>query len=293
MPIHHATLKKAQSLGIILSEKGDSFEAHWPKRNQRLTGDNAGILVTEMGALIDCVSNYRTFKFKIEPDEQRTVWTMLGGEKASATDSYFHRAFETVKKMWTDYRSELDEEELEAEQEQEDAAEGEDLGGSVVAPKYRLLYAEKGHPTHCGDWLATTLNNLCLNDGGTNVELFAAICAANGIDMAKYDRVAHGWQGRFRMTGRNMLSRRVFLAGGVLQVPGTDPLQAPAEWMDLQRYRSKKASENLAKATQKIEATVPPDADTEVVDRFGVNPPGLPVIEPKGPRKGSKRKMAV
>jgi hypothetical protein len=48
---------------------------------------------------------------------------------------------------------------------------------------------------------------------------FEAIMAANGVDLSKYNRTTNGWQGRLRMTGRNILAGRVFAAGGVVLTP--------------------------------------------------------------------------
>lgn len=123
----------------------------------------------------------------------------------------------------------------------DEAQEHEDSkGGSVVGEKYRAKYAEMGHPTHCGDWLAETMNEICLNKKGTNLELFEAICAMNKVDTSKYKREGVGWQGRIRMTGRNLLAKRVYEADGVLILPETirdGKAIAPAEWMAAQRFK--------------------------------------------------------
>ena len=91
--------------------------------------------------------------------------------------------------------------------------------GSIITNRYRANYSELGHPTHCGDELAHLLNNLCSNKAGTNMELFEAICAANGVDLSKYNRTNKGWQGRLRMTGRNLLARKVRDQQGTLSMP--------------------------------------------------------------------------
>jgi hypothetical protein len=123
-------------------------------------------------------------------------------------------------------------------------AEDSDKGGSVVASKYRTKYAEMGHPTHCGDWLAELLNNYCIGDKNTDLETFERICALNGVDTSKYRRAGVGWQGRIRMTGRNLLAKRVF-ATGHINVPDTDPeapegalrtIPAPADWIATRKY---------------------------------------------------------
>lgn len=129
-----------------------------------------------------------------------------------------------------------------------DEATDDEKGGSVVAQKYRAKYAELGHPTHCGDWLAELLNNLCLTKKeGTDLERFEAICQANGVDTSKYKRDGIGWQGRLRMTGRNLLAKRVYLAGGVVKTPveGAEPeYRAPADWMAAQRFKMPKADQD-------------------------------------------------
>ncbi len=136
------------------------------------------------------------------------------------------------------------------EHEEEDAK-----GGSVVSEKYRAKYAEAGHPTHCGDWLAETLNEICLNKAGTNLELFEEICGLNGVDTSKYKRSGVGWEGRIRMTGRNLMARKVYVAGGILVLPLTingGVMKAPAEWMNAQRYKMPKADQDKPVPTSTI-----------------------------------------
>jgi len=105
--------------------------------------------------------------------------------------------------------------------------------GSVVTNRYRAKYSESGHPTHCGDELALTLNSLCANKAGTNLEIFEAICQLNGIDLSKYNRTTKGWQGRLRMTGRNLLAKRVAENNGKLVLPEWvgDTKQMSHDWV--------------------------------------------------------------
>lgn len=118
-----------------------------------------------------------------------------------------------------------------------EASEEEKPSGSVVKIKYRAIYAERGHPAHCGDELAVKLNNLVLNGSKTDIEYFKMILDANGVDMAKYKTTGNGWQGRYRMTGRNMLAKKVHAEGGVLKLPNGDELHMSAEWMAAQRFK--------------------------------------------------------
>jgi len=106
--------------------------------------------------------------------------------------------------------------------EWDDAADRAELPpskGSVVTSHYRANYSELGHPAHCGDELAVLLNNLCLNKAGINIQLFEEICKANGVKLGRYDRTTRGWQGRLRMTGRNLLTKQLKSNGGVLLMP--------------------------------------------------------------------------
>jgi hypothetical protein len=106
--------------------------------------------------------------------------------------------------------------------------------GSVVTNRYRAKYSESGHATHCGDDLALLLNSICVNKAGTNLEIFEAICAANGVDLSKYNRTEKGWQGRLRMTGRNLLSKRVVENNGKLRMPegmGNEEYTLDQDWV--------------------------------------------------------------
>ena len=108
--------------------------------------------------------------------------------------------------------------------------------GSVITNHYRAAYAEKGHPSHCGDALAVFLNEMCANKGGTNMEVFEAICAANQVDLSKYNRTTKGWQGRIRMTGRNLLAKRVHGNHGRVLLPewmGREYHQLDEEWLSV------------------------------------------------------------
>lgn len=116
----------------------------------------------------------------------------------------------------------------------EEAGEDVPRVGSIVTSRYRANYAELGHPTHCGDDLAILLNSICQNKAGTNLDIFEAVCAANSVSLAKYNRTKKGWQGRLRMTGRNLLAKKVLEQQGKLLMPpgfGTPHYQLDANWL--------------------------------------------------------------
>lgn len=137
-----------------------------------------------------------------------------------------------------------------------DAADAEDgeKGGSVVNAKYRAIYAERGHPEHCGDWLAEVFNNAVKSKEGTAVARVDAIAVANGVNNTKYDRTRPGWQGRLRMTTRNLLAKVVWMADGVFRVPDAEgnieELRAPGDWMASQRFKKPKGKEQAAPAAE-------------------------------------------
>jgi len=140
--------------------------------------------------------------------------------------------------------------EVDEEREQEAAEDGGEGGDeepekSVVKAEYRARYAEAGHPAHCGDELALLINNLCLAKAGFDIPRFEAICNANGVDLSKYNRTTNGWQGRLRMTGRNVLAGKVFAAGGIVKTPieAAEPeYKLSEEWMASRRKPAKVAA---------------------------------------------------
>lgn len=119
-------------------------------------------------------------------------------------------------------------------------ANADKRAGSVVPMRYKARYTSAGHPTHCGDWLAETLNRYCrvIEDGKevTDLDALEAIAAANDVAPTRYGKLGvatNGWQGRYRMTIRNMLVPRI-AARGVLYVPQDGSHHgAPEAWRTL------------------------------------------------------------
>lgn len=327
MTIHHSQVRKAEKLGVQLTEEGDTVRAFWPKRALVVVGASPSDALAQVQAAIALIDglDYRMVPATDEPrlvyvykDDSEAevlvgcpmppvaahkaiviakdaVWAQVDGETsetetwddtpgntggydgpfgasgASSTVSETVKTVDRINGIATNgavaysegtpagdcpYNSETEDDEEYAHFERwneewdaaADAAEAEDdsKGGSVVSEKYRAKYAELGHPTHCGDWLANLLNNLCLTKKDTDLERFETICQANGVDTSKYKRDGVGWQGRIRMTGRNLLAKQVYLAGGVIKTPveGADPeYRAPADWMAAQRFKMPKSEQ--------------------------------------------------
>jgi hypothetical protein len=253
MAIHHAITKRAEKAGVILTEvegsKPTTYSAHWPKLNKRLQGESAKYLLDDMVTIILMENDYASFAYTINDDN--TVDIRVRGTDISVTGLRAQAAFNKAKELWQASREELDEddEEADAETEAEVAEEIEEedgKSGSVVNEKYRIIYKETGRDgVGSGDWLDNLLAEHTANKAGTNIELFEQICAANGVDTAKYRHYGNGWQGRLRMTGRNLLAKAIWIANGKLRMPeGMSPAEytAPADWMAIQKYKVPKGT---------------------------------------------------
>jgi hypothetical protein len=130
--------------------------------------------------------------------------------------------------------------------EEDEAAEEEvKLPNSVVAPKFKDKYianaVEQGIKDKAArrsnwDWLAQRIAAECLDSKGKiDIEIFKYILEMNAVDYSKWTNRNKGWEGRFRMTGRVALQKRV-ANSGVLRLPSSVE-HAPAEWVA--KYKTK------------------------------------------------------
>ena len=262
--IHHMHKKQAEKIGVMLTPEGELVRAFWAERNASTLGNNAPEALEKMREVQDVARNRDaeeqgaddvTFSKLVEqisepidgdddplkPDVPRNDFSV------PFDGSVAHQEGFTAADCPYSSETEDDEEYANFERWNEefdaaaDEATDEHEPHSVVDEKYRAKYAEMGHPTHCGDDLAILLNNLCqTTKEGTDLERFEAICNANGVRLDKYNRTTNGWQGRLRMTGRNLLSRRVFEAGGVVLTPieGAEPsYQMSQEWLATRKFK--------------------------------------------------------
>lgn len=237
--IHHATVKSAASKGVTLEASDLDVTATKGERTFTLTIEPEGDDPTQ--------AEYT--------DAAKDVWATL--EQALAWEAEPEGAGVQIEQDGTDFvaiRTE-DGEEIARDPELDDLlvsvaelkADGDEEGDdeekeshSVVPDVYKQRYAAMGHPNTCGDWLAVVLNERCLTGDGKTflVEPMLAIAEANGVDAERYmARKTRGWQGRFRMTTRNVL-KGVVATKGVLIVPaeangdrGDEELAAPADWI--------------------------------------------------------------
>lgn len=268
MAIHNAIIKRAEKNGIRMEDLGpeedpqERYKAHWPEYNQVMFGREAKYLLDDMIAVRVMRKEYQSFDVKIEDDN--TVTIKVRGTNIEVKGFRAAAAFPKAKQLWMESRQDLDIDDEEADQESEaeieaehNEAEEEERVGSVVSEKYRARYAEAGHPNNCGDWLRGVIDGICSNKEGFNLELFEAICNANGVDMSGYKRESKGDKGRFSMTGRNRMSRIVWMMGE-LKMPetinGGESYRAPQEWRDevQAKYKYKKPPAPAPKAPVKV-----------------------------------------
>lgn len=268
--IHHATVKSANAKGYALSFDENTHEvtAHHVESNRRVTlevddGSDEGLETTaitdrakEAMANLADILDFEADEFvqkklpcRIEQEDGDFVaYHFKGRTKGDeiARDPELADLFETLR-----------------EQTPEEDDEEPEQGGSVVPQKYKELYKERGDPNHCGDWLAVQLASLCrvINEKGkevTDIDRLEAIANANGVSPERFGKLGvetNGWQGRFRMTVRNMLTK-VVAAKGFLFVPegcGKDAdteIKAPREWCEEHSAKQKPAKDKKA-AVQK------------------------------------------
>lgn len=128
--------------------------------------------------------------------------------------------------------------------------------GSVVPEAYRVTYREASSTGRsCGDWLAEQLASDTLNaDGNLVIDDFVAVLEANAVDMSgKWAQMrftqTRGWQGRFRMNGRQLLEKAVAKSGIYFDAQGNENAPNP-EWLADARTRHAKWLAKEAKRDQ-------------------------------------------
>lgn len=255
MTIHHATASKAKKLNMTLTMVNDADASHGYRATGKFVNivedDPKEALANAADAMVVAKeSNVYVYRDSLEDDYRATK--DANGTDVLIRDPDLQDLFESLEEM------------------QPEEAEEDERGGSVVPARYKTLYKERnedGDPTHCGDWLATTLNTLCRVKGDkgrptTDLDAFETIATANGIDQASIDKLktgTNGWQGRLRMTIRNRMAKLVSVKGElfipegtVAKYEGDKTLKAPKAWCQQNAPKpkeAKKAKKAKAKAT--------------------------------------------
>ena len=139
---------------------------------------------------------------------------------------------------------EASDEEPDGESESEEPEEK--VVNSIVKPKYKDKYIEnakasgaKGKAARRSnwDWLSQMLATYCLSDKGKiDIGAFTDVLDANGVDHSRWLNRTKGWEGRFRMTGRVALQRKVADSGRLVWPDGTE-LVVPVDFVE--KFKSK------------------------------------------------------
>ncbi len=250
MSIGVALLKKAQEKGILLEEGPDgsnfTYRAFCVEVDAEFWGNNSAKLLASMTYARMMVLEHTGLSF--EQNDEGAVTISFGKREIGTVET-----LDDLEEATTDALDDLsDEERAEALAEDEASEDEEERTGSVVPEKYKERYKEEGHPNNCGDWLAGILADLTTGKKGVDVEAVVELARLNDLDMGKVNLLAtkssNGWQGRLRMTVRNMLVKKI-VANGELRIPaGTDgdAIKAPEAWVRANAPKTKEAGDKQA-----------------------------------------------
>ena len=226
MTIHHATAKKAAALKITLAEIEQHGSTHIlatdkasdfsfsQQQPAKVVLDNAR--VWQMLA-----AEYPYLAIKIDGDKQFCI--SRNGEEIGRGETMQ----EAMDYAFEDYADETEEEAA--------ATAKEDRSYSFTAlARAKEAYRERGNVNHCGDWIAKELEGqfLVVDDGKEvfDYDKFADTLVANGVEFTgKWallpESGSRGWQGRYRMNGRQRLevciakSGVLILKGQKIKIP--------------------------------------------------------------------------
>lgn len=223
--LHHATISRSAKLGVTLSQDSDTdvvtaITAH----GQTLTGSDpkhvaaiamlAGTLAVEYPALsvnIAVNGEYHTY-FR---DQQEPFF--IGPADETNEDNALADVLEAADDAGLDL----------------DTDDDDVIARVVVALRYKLAYAERGDRNHCGDWLATTLKDqfqCVINDElRFDADAFEGCLLANGVELVgKWASLPtsgqKGWEGRYRMNGRQKLEMKIAVSKELVMHGETIPV---------------------------------------------------------------------
>lgn len=243
MTIHHATIKRAASLGIVLTETAQGeANAHHTERNRAVIHADAkhAVFLAQLAAKLALEYPQVTIAASGAYVNGEEFWTIedLDPELDMNSEDTLDAAFSDI---------------VDAIPEGTEIEEEEAAPVVVVSERYKAEYAARGDATGCGDWLHQTLKRYTSqakvsgDDGKvTTVNVFdepgfTACLVANGIELkgkwaALPDSGQKGWQGRYRMNGRQKLELPVCRTGQLVLENGTT-VTVPAE--DLYNLRAR------------------------------------------------------
>ena len=232
--IHHATNKRAIAASIDQAATDTGFVAHDRKTAMTTKGHDGA----KAGDVLDAAILARVFYFEypaLTIVAAEGTWAVVHEDNDDNRTEVFRpgETPELADVFDICAEKDLDPEAIEATEE---------IGGRSIVPEtYKRLYAASEVVGTCGDWLAGKLAFLSPAKGQFDSSTFLAICEQNGVDTQAPWAVSQtrGWQGRLRMTGRNLLTKRVATSGVLVLTDKSH--KAPKAWCEANKPKPKKA----------------------------------------------------
>lgn len=245
MTIHHATAKRAAELGVTLTD-GEEVHAFHKGTERSIEHESAKVALNLVLLAARFGYDYKSIEVGIGEEGEPVILfndeTLFDFDVEFDSDDIFAMAIEAAQ---------------DAGYDGDDEAEDDEPAGNVVPTKYKIEYAARGNAAHCGDWLAGWLDGKfssveviqTTNKKGEtktkeverfNADEFLAFLTANGVELkGKWvdlpNSGQNGWQGRFRMNGRQKLEVVVADAGYI--VFDGKKLKADATWLKAMRAK--------------------------------------------------------
>lgn len=206
--IHHATQKKANGLGVTLTETQIDGNLVIEATDDAITFTHPRAKVALAALLLERSfrAEYPALHLFLNNEGE---WTVEASDEIVVVDTDvpdLATVLEAAQELGVD-----------PEQDVEDTEE-EREAGSVVPEHYRAKYREQGHPSHCGDWIAEQLDGIFEGPDRFEVEAFTGVLVENGVKLeGKWAELRFGGQhgaiGRYRMNGRQKLEFQLAKSG--------------------------------------------------------------------------------
>lgn len=244
MFIHHATTKRAATLGIILTDEGDTALALHAERNVRIENEDPKFAVALCALAAKLKVEYPAITIS---DDGEVEFDDLPADIELEPDFNEADAYADIIDAYAAHEESIAEAGEAEEAVEEDEEEGK---GSVVPQKYRVEYAARGNADNCGDWLAQYLDGkftqMVPNSKKPLFDRAAYIdfLYLNDVEITgKWAQTNNN--GLFRMSGRNRLEVMVAFNGVVRDLNGI--VIPDALWLDMVRDKHAKKLEKIAK----------------------------------------------
>lgn len=254
--LHHATAKRAEDHGVTMTRNDDDTAWTATKDKSIWQDEDPKIALSAVIFAAAIAADYPALR--LERDSQ---WNVHHADSPDTEPVWSSDDVPTMADL-DEIAEACDALELDIEAGYEEDDEKD--GGSVVAPHYKRQYAEDGHPNNNGDWLNGILAelNLVVVEGKktrTDVQGLNTLFADNGIisEDHKFGGAFHGtaprtngWEGRFRMSGGNMLRRKISDAGVLIAFGDSIPVPEAFAAKHRTKVKAKKAAPTTDETTE-------------------------------------------